>query len=99
AARLGDSWTIDVINEATRPLADVLTVACVAMGLERVIIIGGFALELGARYLDILRKQLTNSGGLGTTRFGLDAIVSLGNGDEACLHGAAAFARSGVLEV
>jgi glucokinase len=88
-----------VISEATRPLAEVLTVASVAIGLERVIIIGGFALQLGDHYLNILRNQLTKSGGLGTTGFGLDTIVSLGNGDEACLHGAAAFARSGVLEV
>src|SRR5205085_10876403 len=58
AAALGDAWALDVISQCTRPLARALVSTALAVGLEKVIIIGGFALQLGSVYLDVLRPLL-----------------------------------------
>jgi C7-cyclitol 7-kinase len=94
AALLGDAWAVDVIRECTRPLARALVTTALAVGLEKVIIIGGFALRLGEVYLDILRPLLKSECDYCLVRDHAAELVMLGRAqEEACLEGAAVYAR------
>lgn len=51
-----DPWTIDVIRQTARPLARVLATIHLAVGIERFILIGGFAMALGDGYRRLLAE-------------------------------------------
>jgi len=94
AARAGDEWCLEVIRRATKPLARVLLAAVVAAGIERVIIIGGFALSLGPVYLRILGEEVAASCRYPLLTPSIGSLLELGSScEEACLMGAGAFAR------
>jgi len=94
AARLGDEWSLNVIRHATRPLARVILAIVVAAGIERVIVIGGFALSLGPVYLRILREEVAANCRYGILRHKVDSLLELGSGcEDACLLGAGAYAQ------
>jgi C7-cyclitol 7-kinase len=93
AARLGDDWALAVIREATRPLARALISTALAVGLEKVIVIGGFALQLGEVYLDMLRSLLKSECDYHVMKDDAAELVMLGSvAEEACLEGAAVYA-------
>lgn len=93
AALSGDQWCVDVIRQATRPLARVMLPVILGAGLGRVIVIGGFALSVGSVYLDILRAELTAICRYSVLNEEIASLVELGTACEnACLMGAAAFA-------
>jgi predicted NBD/HSP70 family sugar kinase len=95
AALLGDDWALNVIRECTRPLARALVTTALAVGLEKVVIIGGFALRLGEVYLDILRPLLKSECDYGVIKDEAAGLVMLGSAqEEACLEGAAVYARA-----
>jgi glucokinase len=57
AFRSGDPFTVKIIQHSISPLATILVNLYLALGLERFIIIGGFALALGEPYrLDLVRQ-------------------------------------------
>jgi len=94
AALAGDKWCVELIRQATRPLARVLLAVILAAGLERVIVIGGFALSLGPVYLQILRAELTTVCRYSVIDDEIASLVELGAGcEEACLMGAGSFAE------
>lgn len=90
----GDGWATEVLEECVRPLAQVILTTVVAMGLEKVVVTGGFAQALGEVYVATLRQHLeeladyTVLGGLAD-----DLLIVPGADDEVCLLGAAEFAR------
>ena len=95
AAVLRDPWALDVIRTCSRPLAKVLLSVVMAAGVEKVIIIGGFALALGEVYLDLIRTELIADCDYQVMADYVRELVAMGNvKDEACLKGAAIYARS-----
>jgi C7-cyclitol 7-kinase len=58
AALLGDPWALDVITRAAEPLARVLASTIIGAGLERAVVMGGFAQQLGSTYRAILDAHL-----------------------------------------
>ncbi|HKP13389.1 MAG TPA: ROK family protein [Blastocatellia bacterium] len=93
AAALGDAWALDVIRQCTRPLARALLSTALAVGLEKVVVIGGFALQLGEVYLDILRPLLRSECDYPVMKDRAEGLVMLGSAqEEACLEGAAVYA-------
>jgi C7-cyclitol 7-kinase len=95
SAVLRDPWALDVIRTCSQPLAKILLSVVLAVGVEKVIIIGGFALELGEVYLDVLRTELIAACDYKVMADHVEELVALGNvKDEACLKGAAIYARS-----
>jgi glucokinase len=95
AALDGDSWAISVIERAARPLALVLSAITAATGLDRIIVIGGFAQGLGSVYGNIL------SGALGKlldarafAGFAEESVCVFSDNEEVCLAGAASFYRA-----
>lgn len=92
AALMGDGWSLKVIRQSTIPLAHVLATVFLAAGLEKIIVIGGFATALGQVYLDILRHEFNKSIDYDVfTNSPSDCIVFGNLIEEACLLGAAAF--------
>jgi glucokinase len=66
-----------------------------ATGVEKIIIIGGFALALGEVYLDLIRTELIAACDYEVMTDYVQELVAVGNvKDEACLKGAAIYARS-----
>jgi 3-dehydroquinate synthetase/predicted NBD/HSP70 family sugar kinase len=57
AFRSGDLWTTELIRKVARPLGQMLAAVHLSMGVERFVIIGGFALALGDQYrLELVRS-------------------------------------------
>lgn len=92
AVHLDDKWATHVVRECTRPLARVLTIVATTTGVERVVVIGGFALSLGERYMTILREQVREYSDYGPTVSSLPSSLLLGFERDASLRGAAIFA-------
>jgi glucokinase len=92
AARAGDAWALDAVRRCTRPLARMLLPVIVAATLDRVILIGGFALSLGEVYRRLLVEALDSWCDYRLLAGRLDGLVALGD-EDACLLGAAAYAR------
>jgi glucokinase len=93
AALAGDTWVLDIVRTCTRPLARTLLAVTMAAGLDRVIVIGGFALQLGDVYLSILRSLITELSGYKVCAAQLEQLVHLSDpSEEVGLLGAAAYA-------
>jgi C7-cyclitol 7-kinase len=58
AYRSGDAWSTAVVREGAGALGMVLAAIHLAIGVERIVLIGGFALGLGARFCDDVQAAL-----------------------------------------
>jgi C7-cyclitol 7-kinase len=88
----GDAWALAVLRDCTRPLARTLLCSTMAMGLERVFIIGGFAQALGAVYLDLLSSLVGEISQYSMMRDRIDSLIAPGyTCGEPCLLGCRAF--------
>jgi glucokinase len=94
AYRAGDAWTHTVIREAARPLGQALASLHLGVGVERFVVIGGFALALGEDYRRELVAAMAASAW--SLRTDWNAMVELGvNDDDAGLLGAGRWATRG----
>jgi predicted NBD/HSP70 family sugar kinase len=94
AALAGDAWAKSVIRDCTRPLARTILSVVMALGLDRVFVIGGFAQAFGGEYLEMLRCLMVDSSGYAVIEDRLPSIVEIGaKNEEACLKGCAMFLR------
>lgn len=92
AAVRGDEWSWAVVRCAMQPLAQTLAAVTQAAGLKRIVIIGGFALELGQRYIDELARAMSVYCDGGVCSAAVDDLLLLwAFDDEPCLRGAGAF--------
>lgn len=87
AFRAGDDWTTRLIERLAEPLGRVLATIHGTLGLERFVIIGGFANALGPDYLRLLARAAARSEWALGQRW--DTMLELGElGDDAGLIGA-----------
>jgi glucokinase len=94
AFRNGDPWATQIIGHATHYLARSLVHSIIVAGLRSVVIIGGFALCAGEAYLAVLRSAARECCDYELLRQSIGQRLTLGEiGDEACLLGAAVYAR------
>jgi C7-cyclitol 7-kinase len=94
AALAGDAWALSIISDASAPLALALATAVQVCGLQRIVVIGGFACALGETYARLLDRAVRRH--LAPEAFGTrdSRIVEVREAsDEACLQGAALFGR------
>jgi hypothetical protein len=84
--------SITLIRECTRPLTRTLLSIVLAVGLERVVVIGGFALALGKIYQEILSSELFKVCDYKILQDYTHDLVMLGD-EEACLGGAVVYAQ------
>ncbi len=95
SARLNDPWALETIRSCTGPLARVLLTVTAACGLDRIVVIGGFALSLGQPYLDILLSEMAGNCDFKVLSSKLPDLLIMGSADEeACLRGAAVYAAT-----
>jgi len=96
AARAGDQWVLEVIERASEPLATMLATAFQVCGLQKIYVVGGFANAAGPAYESLLDSAVRKR--LAPPAFGTPAapVVEVRDADNACLYGAAFFARARV---
>jgi glucokinase len=95
AALDGDEWALSVVERSAQPLAQVLSGLIASVGLDRIVVIGGFAQQLGAVYKSALCTHMSEL--LSAQAFSLfsnDRVEVFDDVPEVCLAGAAAFYRS-----
>jgi len=76
ASRSGDAFTMQILNEATRPLAGMILQTSALLGLRQFVIMGGFAHGVGQPWFASLRANLRDllpGGGWFTGWTGTDA--------------------------
>jgi glucokinase len=80
AFRGGDPWAGELIRKVARPLGQALAALHVALGVERFLIVGGFALALGEGY----RRELVLAAQDSCWRLGQDweTMIALGEADD-----------------
>ena len=78
AFREGDAWTVLCIDASLRPLASSLATVRALAGIERYIVIGGFAAAMGPRYAAMLAAQCDAHYGWS----GWGSAVELGHADD-----------------
>jgi predicted NBD/HSP70 family sugar kinase len=94
SAQAGDQWALDVIRTAIQPLAQTLVTVVAAAGLEKIVIIGGFAVHLGQRYIELLSSAMAAQCPDGPLFPPLGKMAGLADRAElSCLLGAATFAK------
>jgi C7-cyclitol 7-kinase len=100
AALRGDPWAWSVIGKAQEPLAEVLATAIVAASLQRVLVIGGFAVSLGDRYIDDLRALVQRRFTPGLIDVPMEDVIGFGHSPaDACLRGGGIFAAAAAREL
>lgn len=93
AALAGDPWARELVRCSVAPLARVLLTLAVGAGLERIVLMGGFAQRLGPFYLAAMREAFTAAGDFGAARPDAQALLTIaGPDEEPSLLGAAAYA-------
>ena len=92
AVRAGDTWALEVLRQATQPLAQVVSATIFAAGLQGILIIGGFALSIGPVYLQLLHRLIQRHCNYSAIDFSPEMVEFGQMSEEACLRGAAEYA-------
>jgi glucokinase len=80
AFQSGDPWAGEVIRRVAQPLGQALAAIHVALGIERFIIVGGFAVALGEGYRrELVRTAQSSCWGLGQD---WDKMIALGRPED-----------------
>jgi glucokinase len=94
AVRAGDPWACDLVRRAADPLARVLLPLVIGAGLERIVLMGGFAQSVGPYYLAAVQEAFAAAGDCGPARPDVKALFALAReGEEPSLRGAAVYAQ------
>jgi predicted NBD/HSP70 family sugar kinase len=88
ALRHNDEFSILLLEESIKPLAKSINSIVCSIGIQKFILIGGFALAVGPLYIDTLVKALREIGLFGIHTDDIETMVELGeNDDNHCLLG------------
>jgi glucokinase len=82
AVRADDEFALDLLRIAVRPLAAAVACVFAAIGIRRYVFIGGFALAIGDRFIDLLGDELVRQGCFGLTAQQTRAMLRLGAADD-----------------
>ncbi|WP_433607129.1 ROK family protein [Dactylosporangium sp. CA-139114] len=82
AIRAGDPFATGVLEAALRPLAAAVGAVFAAIGVRRYLFIGGFAVAVGPRFIEVLGDQLVRAGCFGLTAAQIRAMLALGAADD-----------------
>ncbi|MCX5388970.1 ROK family protein [Streptomyces sp. NBC_00094] len=82
AVRSGDPFVTAVLRSTLVPLAAAVCAVFASIGVRRYVLMGGFALAVGARYRELLVEELVGQGCFGLTAAQVDAMVVLGAEDD-----------------
>ncbi|MGA3009056.1 MAG: ROK family protein [Terracidiphilus sp.] len=89
----GESWALEILGLSMQPLVHTLLGVTMAVGLDKVFIIGGFAQSVGLLYEKLLNDLVVANSRYGVLEERLNNFVELVSADEElCLSGAAYYA-------
>jgi C7-cyclitol 7-kinase len=93
AIHRGERWALAALEASIAPLARTLLAVTMAVGLEKVFIVGGFAQSIGARYADLLNAALVAQSRYPVAEHALARLCEVvGEHEELGLLGAAYYA-------
>ncbi|MGR3174413.1 MAG: ROK family protein [Candidatus Scalindua sp.] len=99
AIKMRDSFSLQIIEQATFHLACSISHISGNIGVDKFIIVGGFALNCGEPYLELLRKNLYKTDFYGREKDEIANIVEFGvNDDNDSLIGIGLLARKILVE-
>lgn len=99
AIQKNDSFTVKLLDISTFPLAVSIANMSAMIGVQKVIFIGGFALNCGVAYLKSVRRNLKKLDFYGKNKTEIPNIVNLGiNDDNDPLIGVAIFVKRNTSE-
>lgn len=88
AAREGDPFAVEVLRSGLAHLATAVSSVFLGTGIRRYVFVGGFALAVGERFLDVLAEELCRVGCFGLTAPEVRDMLVLGApDDDHCLIG------------
>ncbi|MCX4698832.1 ROK family protein [Streptomyces sp. NBC_01373] len=88
AAHEGDPFAVAVVRTGLAHLATAVSSVFLAAGIRRYVFVGGFALAVGERFLDVLAEELLRVGCFGLTAPEIRDMLVLGApDDDHCLIG------------
>jgi C7-cyclitol 7-kinase len=82
AVRTGDAFATGVLREALGPLASAVGCVFAAIGVRRHVFIGGFALAVGERFVELLGEELVRLGCFGLSPQETRAMLHMGFDDD-----------------
>ncbi|WP_311765183.1 ROK family protein [Streptomyces zingiberis] len=82
AIRGGDPFATAVLRGGLRHLSSAIAAMFTTIGIVRYIVIGGFALAIGERYIELLGDELSQQGCFGMDPDGMRNMVRLGMTDD-----------------
>jgi glucokinase len=82
AVRAGDPFSVRVLHTALRPLAMAVAGVFAAIGIRRYLFIGGFAVAVGERFVEILGDEVVEQGCFGLAPAEIRAMLALGADDD-----------------
>ena len=80
--KAGDRFALSVLDQVTLPLAHALNVLVGSVGIEKIVLVGGFALGVGTPYLKALHRNWVRLGSFGRTAKDVRDLVTLGIPDD-----------------
>lgn len=78
----GDPFTLAILRQSQHYLAGVISCIYNAIGIDKYIIIGGFAVAVGEAYVDVLKEELKKVGCFGMAGQDIEKMVNLGELDD-----------------
>lgn len=82
AIRDGDPFAIGVLRTGLLHLAQAITAVSTAIGVRRVVVIGGFAVAIGPRYAELLSQEVRRLGCFNLGPDDLDSMITMGAADD-----------------
>ncbi|MFB6931400.1 ROK family protein [Streptomyces chartreusis] len=82
AVQNGDRFATDILRAGLTHLASAITAVFTATGVQRFIIMGGFALAVGTTYVSLLTEEIERLGCFGLTHAEIQHMIRLGEPDD-----------------
>lgn len=82
AIKIDDEFSIYVLEESLKPLAQTLCTLITAIGINYFIVIGGFPTAIGQKYIENLKKLVSELKPFGVKPGEIDRMISLGENDD-----------------
>ncbi|MEW2615064.1 ROK family protein [Streptomyces sp. NPDC047880] len=82
AIQNGDRFATDILRVGLTHLASAITAVFTAIGVRRFIIMGGFALAVGATYASLLTEEIERLGCFGLTDVEIQSMIRLAEPDD-----------------
>lgn len=82
AVRMNDPFAVALLRESVRPIAAAISALYGFIGIEKYIVIGGFALALGEEYRSALVRELERRRLWGRNECEIDGMIVMGENDD-----------------